>query len=455
METASSQVDTVITAGWVIPVETRGEVLENHAVCVYQGRITAILPIDDARKRFPEGERADSESPAVEWIDLPHHALTPGFVNAHGHAAMTLLRGLADDLPLMSWLNDHIWPAEQRWVSPDFIRDGVELAILEMLSGGTTTFSDMYFFPDATARAAQKFGIRAAIGMAVIEFPTAWASDAQEYIRKGLAVRDEFKSDDLLSFFFAPHAPYTVNDNTLREIQRIADEIDLSVQMHVHETASEVADATREHGERPLARLDRIGLLSPNFMAVHMTTLDENEISRVAETGANVIHCPESNLKLASGLCPVAQLLEAGINVALGTDGAASNNDLDMLGEMRTAAMLAKAVTDAPTAVPAEVALEMATLNGARALGLAEETGSIKVGKSADLIAIDLSAAATTPVYNPVSQIVYAACRDQVTHSWIAGRPRMLDRQLQGVDSPDIMRRAAGWRERIAEQDSK
>ncbi|MDX1454073.1 MAG: TRZ/ATZ family hydrolase [Gammaproteobacteria bacterium] len=433
----------IIAPEWIIPVRPRGEVLTRHAVVVEKGRIGSIQPVEEAIAQHPE----------ATLTRLPGQALLPGFVNAHGHAAMTLLRGLADDLPLHSWLNDHIWPAEGKWVSQEFVRDGVELAIVEMLAGGTTTFSDMYFFPGATAGAAQRLGIRAAIGIVVIEFPTAWADNPDEYIRKGLAVRDDFKSDDGLSFFFAPHAPYTVSDDSLQKLQGIANEIDLGIQMHVHETSGEVADAVAANGQRPLARLDELGLLAPNFMAVHMTALSEEEIDLVASRGAHVIHCPESNLKLASGFCPVAALQAAGVNVALGTDGAASNNDLDMLGELRTAAMLAKGVADTPTAVPAEVALEMATLNGAMALNMAQDVGSIEVGKRADLVAIDLSAPATTPVFNPISQVVYAASRDQVSNVWVGGRRRLENHRLVDIDVDGIMSRARQWRERIAAED--
>ncbi len=431
--------DFLVTARWVAPVRPAGAILDHHAVAVGGGRIIAVLPADEARRRFPG-------APVTE---LGSHLLIPGFVNAHTHAAMSLLRGMADDLPLMEWLRDHIWPAEGRWLSPDFVRDGTELAIAEMLKGGTTCFSDMYLFPDATARTCSRLGMRASIGMVLFDFPTPWAEDADEYIRKGVAVRDEFVSNPLLSFPFAPHAPYTVSDESLRSMQRIANELDIPVHTHLHETATEVEEAVAKTGKRPFARFEELGLLGPNLMAAHMTQLTDEEIRKTAEYGVHVLHCPESNLKLASGFCPVQKLREAGVNVALGTDGAASNNDLDMLGEMRSMALLAKGVSGNATAIDAAGALEIATLGGARALGLDHEIGTLEPGKWADMAAVDLSAAATTPVYNPVSQLVYAAARDQVSHAWIAGRPKLENRRLRDLDESAVLRKAEEWRQRI------
>jgi 5-methylthioadenosine/S-adenosylhomocysteine deaminase len=435
----SESIDTLIEARWIIPVEPEGMILEDHALAIHDGRIVGLLPRAEAARRFSAGDR----------INLEVHALIPGLINAHTHAGMSLLRGFADDLPLMTWLQEHVWPAEGRFVGPDFVRDGTELAIAEMLRGGTTCFNDMYFFPDVAARTASRLGMRAALGMIVIEFPSAWAGEPQEYLTRGLKVRDDFKTDPLVSFVFAPHAPYTVSDRSLERIRRYADELDLPVHMHVHETAGEIADAVKETGERPLARLERLGLLNPSLLAVHMTQLEEDEITRVANHGASVLHCPESNLKLASGFCPVAALDRAGVNIALGTDGAASNNDLDMIGEMRTAALLAKAVAGDASALPAARVLRMATLNGARALGLGEATGSLETGKWADITAVRLDAWATRPVYNPVSQIVYSAGRDQVTDVWVAGRRQLQNGRLTGIDENDLRERVAAWQDRI------
>ena len=436
------QIDTIIQARWIIPVEPHGRVLDNHSVAIHEGRIVAMGPHRDITGRFQAGQT----------IELSGHALIPGLVNAHTHAAMSLLRGLADDLPLITWLNEHIWPAEQRWVSEEFIHDGSQLAMAEMLRGGTTCFNDMYFFPEVTARVASAIGLRASLGLILIDFPTAYASDADDYLHKGLALHDQFRNDPLIHTAFAPHAPYTVSDGPLEKLRTLADELDIPIHMHVHETCHEVDEAVRS-GERPLRRLDRLGLLSPAMIAVHMTQLDTTDIELVAERGCHVVHCPESNLKLASGFCPVQQLLDVGINVALGTDGAASNNDLDMLGEMRSAALLAKAVAGDAAALPAADTLRMATLNGALALGLGDDIGSIEVGKWADLCAVNLLELETQPLYHPLSQLVYACTRQQVTDVWVAGRHLLKDRVLTSLDESAVMRQAQDWQARIAATD--
>jgi 5-methylthioadenosine/S-adenosylhomocysteine deaminase len=433
-------VDALIHARWIVPVEPAGRVLEQHALALSHGRIAALLPSAEARRRFK----------AVESVELPRHALIPGLVNAHTHAAMTLLRGLADDLPLMRWLQDHIWPVENRWADADFVRDGTELAVAEMLRGGITCFNDMYFFPEAAAQAIRHAGMRASLGLVVFDFPSAWGSGPEDYIHKGLALRDQYKNDPLLSFVFAPHAPYTVSDPWLTRLRALADELDLPVHTHLHETAGEVADSLKQYGKRPIARLAGLGLFSDSLMAVHMTQLDAAEIAETARRGVSVVHCPESNLKLGSGFCPVAKLIQAGVNVALGTDGAASNNDLDLMGEMRSAALLAKGVAGDATALPAATALSMATLNGARALGLDKDIGSLTPGKWADITALDLGAPETQPVHDLLSTLVYSAGRQQVSDVWVAGKRLLQDRALTQMDLPAILERAEGWRARIA-----
>jgi 5-methylthioadenosine/S-adenosylhomocysteine deaminase len=437
---SSRPIDALIEARWVIPVEPRGRTLEHAAVAVHEGRILDVLPIAQARARYQPRDR----------YECAHHAVLPGFVNAHTHAAMTLLRGLADDLPLMTWLQHHIWPAERKWMSPSFVRDGTELAIAEMLRGGTTCFNDMYFFPDVVARAAAEHGIRAVVGMIVVDFPTPWAETDAEYFSKGLAVHDAYRDDPLVSTAFAPHAPYSVSDTTLTKVRQLADQLDVPIHMHVHESAEEVAASSAHAGRRPLSRLADLGLITPSLLAVHATQLEPLEIEQLARHGATVVHCPESNLKLASGHCPVAALVAAGVNLALGTDGAASNNDLDMLSEMRTAAFLAKSVARDPAALGAAQALEMATLGGARALGLGDEIGALTPGRWADVIAIDLSAARTQPVFDPVSQIVYAASSEQVSDVWVAGRHLIAGGRPLRLDVHEICGRAAAWQARVA-----
>ena len=442
-------VDSLLHARWVIPVEPDDLVLEQHSVAITDGRIVALMPTEQAQQSYQ----------AKVVHNLSEHALLPGLINAHTHASMSLMRGMADDLPLMTWLNDHIWPAEARWVSTEYVRAGAQLALAEMLRGGITCFNDMYFFPGVVAEAVRAAGMRAVLGLIVIEFPSAYARDADEYLSKGLELHDSLLNERLLHCALAPHAPYTVSGPTLQRIQQIAEIRDLPIHMHVHETAAEIEQWQQQHGQRPLHYLAELGLMSPQLAAVHMTQLLDAEIEQVAATGISVLHCPESNLKLASGFCPVARLLEADINVAIGTDGAASNNDLDMFGEMRVAAQLAKAVAGDAAAVPAHTALRMATLNGAKALGIDQYTGSLEVGKDADIIAVDLSWPETQPVFNPVSQLVYACGRQQVSDVWVAGRQLLRQRELTTLDTAAILAQAQAWglklRNSEAEQASK
>ncbi|MDH3977302.1 MAG: TRZ/ATZ family hydrolase [Gammaproteobacteria bacterium] len=437
------KVDLVIQARWIVPVEPRGVVLEDHALAVRDGEIVAILPAADV----PEA------CPGAEVLMRPNHLLIPGLINAHTHAAMTLFRGMADDMSLEKWLGEHIWPAENRWVSPDFVRDGTHLAIIEMIRSGVTCFQDMYFFPDVVAQAAVEHKIRAVTGMIVLEAPTAWAANPDEYLEKGIEVHDRYLGHQHIHTSFAPHAPYTVSDETFGRLRVIADELDVPVHMHLHETATEVAEAEKTNGKRPIARIDELGLLNALLTAVHMTQLTDDEIKLLADRGVSVIHCPESNLKLASGFCPVAKLINSGINVALGTDGAASNNDLDMMGEMRTAALLGKGVSGDAASVSAEDVLAMATINGARAIGLGEITGSLEIGKRADMTCIDFSQPATQPVHHPISTLVYSATRDQVSDVWVEGNALLLDRALVNDPQKEILERASAWQRRLKEHD--
>ncbi len=417
-------------------------VLKGHGLGVRDGRIALIAPRAVALKYQ-----------AIETRELEGMLLAPGLINAHGHAAMTLFRGLADDLPLQRWLKDHIWPAESRWVDEDFVRCGTELAIAEQLKGGITCFSDMYFYPSVVSELVHKHGVRAQITIPVLDFPVPDARDADEALRKGVALFDDLKHHPRITIAFGPHAPYSVADDKLESIRVLVAEMDAGIHMHVHETAHEVQEALRKHGERPLARLARLQLLGPRFQAVHMTQVDDDDLALLTEHNCSVIHCPESNLKLASGFCPVERLWEAGINVAVGTDGAASNNDLDLLGETRTAALLAKAVAGSATALDAHRALRMATLNGARALGIDEHTGSLEIGKFADLVALDLSGLAQQPVYDPVSQLIYSTSRDAVRHVWVGGKQLLESGRLTRMDEQQVIANARQWGERISSTD--
>ncbi|MDP2904112.1 MAG: TRZ/ATZ family hydrolase [Methylovulum sp.] len=434
-------VETLIHARWIIPVEPDSVTLVHHSLVIDAGRIIDLLPTELAKQKYQ----------GVSIENLENHALLPGLINSHTHAAMTLMRGIADDLQLMDWLTHHIWPLEQKWMSEAFVRDGTDLAIAEMIRGGTTCFNDMYFFPDITAGQAIQHGIRASIGLIVFDFPTVWAQNSDAYIEKGLALHDQLRHQPLVTTAFAPHAPYTVSDGPLQKIRILSDQLDKPIHIHVHETLHEVEQAQQQSGKRPLQRLHELGLVNPSLMAVHATQLTDEEIALLAKTGGHIVHCPESNLKLASGFCPVARCIAAGINVALGTDGAASNNDLDMFGEMRTAALLGKAVAGDASAVPAMAVLRMATINGAKALGLAHEVGSLEIGKAADVIAIDLNQLETQPLYCPVSQIVYAASRQQVTDVWVAGKRLLNQRQLTTVNIDELTTRLIQWQQRLSQ----
>lgn len=435
------KIKLLIIPRWIITVDPNNQVLTQHAVAIQEDKLLDILPIDKAKALYE----------AEEIVVLPQHALLPGFINAHTHASMALLKGLADDLPLMTWLQDHIWPAEARWAGTEFVYDGTQLAIAEMLRSGTTCFNDMYFFPEAAVQAVTEAGIRASIGLIMIDFPTAWGKGPDEYLAKGLELRRTLQDHALIRTVFAPHAPYTVSDQSLQQLHTQAEALNVPIHMHLHETAFEVQQAIGQTGESPLARLDRLGLLDRHFLAVHMTQLTPEEIELLGEKDINVIHCPESNLKLASGFCPVADLITAGVNVALGTDGNASNNDLDMLGEMHTAALLAKAVAHNASAVPASQALRMATINGAKALGLEHLIGSLEVGKAADMIAVDLGGLDSLPLYDPVSHLVYCTTRQQVTHVWVAGNLLLDNRKLTTLDETALIAKAQAWQAKIGE----
>lgn len=432
-------IDILIYAGWIIPVEPENVVYEQHALAIQDGKIVAVLPSSEAVRLFS----------ARLTHRLTTHLLIPGLINTHTHAAMNLFRGFADDMSLQEWLNERIWPMEQVHANRDFVADGTRLAMAEMLRGGTTCFNDMYFFPDVVGEIADKVGIRATLGLILIDFPSQWAKTADEYLAKSRQVHETFREHPLIQTALAPHAPYSVSDASLKQAQEMAEEFDIPIHIHLHETAGEVEDAVEKQGERPLTRLEKLGLLSPRLIGVHLTQLKNEEINQLANHGVNVVHCPESNLKLASGWCPIPKLLRAGVNVALGTDSAASNDDLDILGEMRTAAMLAKIFNKDARTVPAGTALTMATLNGAKALGIDHLTGSLVPGKSADIVAIDMIDIETQPIYNPLSQLVYTVGRDKVTDVWVAGKHLLKSRTLTSLDIHDIKAKTYLWREKI------
>ena len=404
-------VDLIIEARWLCPVIPSNTLLEHQAVVIQSGKIIDICSITLASEKYQ----------TVETVQLNEHILIPGLINLHTHAAMSLMRGLADDLSLMPWLEQHIWPAEAKLVSPGFVHDGTLLACAEMLSGGITTFNDMYFYPESVAAASIKAGMRANLGLVVLEFTTQYANDADDYIDKGTAAKDNLRDEPLISFSFAPHAPYTVSDATFTRIITLAEQVNIGVHTHIHETQHEIAESEKLHGLRPLSRFANLGLLSPTLTLAHCVHLDLDEIKLLAEHSCSIAHCPSSNLKLASGIAPIAQYAKHGVNIGLGTDGAASNNRLDMFAEMRLAALLAKGQSGDATAISAHQVLEMATINGAKALGLEAIVGSIEIGKLADLCAVKMSDIIMQPCFDPVSHLVYVAGREFVTHVWVNG----------------------------------
>jgi len=432
--------DTLISAGWCVPVEPHGIVLSRHSVAITDGRIIDVLDTDEARLRYDPGV----------VVDRANHVLIPGFINVHTHAAMTLLRGLADDLPLERWLKDQIWPVEARWAGAEMVRDGTRLAVAEMLLSGCTCFSDQYFFPEMVAETAADMHMRAMIGTPVIEYPNAWASSASECLNKGAElVHDPYADHALISSCFAPHSSASVSGRSFSELRVMADQLDKRVQMHLHESEQEIADCVLANGKRPFDVLDEFGLINASLMAVHAVHMTDEEIERFADAGVSVAHCPRSNLKLADGIAPIRKMLDAGVVIGLGTDGAASNNVLEMPGEMRMAALLAKVSSKDASALPAASALRMATLEGARTLGLEECTGSIEIGKWADLVCIDLMYLNSQPVYDPLSQIVYTVQPNQITDVWVGGRVQVENGELTNIDQQDILRRTAEWQKRI------
>ena len=432
-------VDLIIEAEWIIPIVPPNVVLKNHAVAVNEGKIVALAPSSEINSRFQAKQR----------LILDKHILTPGLINSHGHIAMSLLRGHADDLPLQRWLEEYIWPTETKYVNDQFVEVGAELAIAEMIRSGTTCFSDMYFFPDQTANVALQSQIRCQIAFPILEFPSPWAADADSYISKGLALYDNYRREPLIDICFGPHAPYTVSDETFKRIAPLAIELQANIQVHLHETANEINQSIKDYGCRPLQRLANLDILTPQTQCVHMTQINREDIDLLTENGCHVVHCPESNLKLASGFCPVTQLIDAGVNVAIGTDSCASNNNLDLFGELHTASLLGKAVAEDAAALNSHQTLAMATIQGAKALNIDEQVGSLEVGKAADIIAIAIDDLEQTPLYDPASTLVYTHNGHRVTHSWVQGKPLMLDRQLLTVNREEIMLKVDFWQKKL------
>ena len=430
----------IISPTWIAPVVPSNLILNNHSLVIEGDHIKALLPNEVALKNFPHAQE----------LRLNSHLITPGFINTHGHAAMALLRGVADDKDMMDWLTNWVWPIESKMVNQRFVYDGTRLAALEMIMAGTTCAAESYFFPEEASKAFVQANLRAQVTIPILKFANAWAGTEKEHISKGLAFLDRIKNNPLISTAFAPHAPYSVTDQCFSQIRIYSEQLDLPVHLHLHETETEVSDSLREHGMRPIERMNKLGILSPSLQAVHMTQLLDDEIELAALTGVQISHCPESNMKLASGVTPIAQLMSKGINVAIGTDGAASNNDLDLLQETRTASLLSKATTSDAKSMSAFTCLEMMTINGARFLGLDDKVGSLERGKLADVTAIDLSHPALQPIYNPISQLIYNSSSRDVSHVWIGGKKVLESRKLLGVNADDVISTAQQWQKRIS-----
>jgi len=446
----------IIGASWVIPIDgdTHGSLLgaetatvhRDHGLLIVGGKIAQMAPYTEL---VAQAQQAD---PDIDVEFFADHIMLPGLVNCHGHAAMSLLRGFADDYALMPWLEQHIWPAESQWLSESFVRDGTTLAVAEMLLAGTTTFSDMYFFPEASAEVAESHGVRAQINFPIIEFSSNWASDTEEYFAKGLDLFDNYRHSKLVSVGFGPHAPYTVSDASFERVAVLAEEIDTHIQIHLQESAAEVADSVRDHGASPIERLHRLGVLGPRTQAVHLTQFNERDIELLAQSNTSAVHCPASNAKLASGYSAIKQLLAAGLHVGLGTDGAASNNTLDLFDSARLAALQAKLHSSDATALNATQSLHLATQGGANALGLGEQIGSLSIGKQADIIAIDTRQPGMQPVHNPISQLIYTQAGSAVNHVWIDGEAVVRSRELLNIDLAELLANTKAWREKLAKR---
>jgi 5-methylthioadenosine/S-adenosylhomocysteine deaminase len=442
VSTTQTPVDLLISAQWIALVDTENTLLEHHSIAVDNGVIVGIIPSDVAQHHYS----------AAENVDLPNQLLIPGLINAHGHSAMTLFRGFADDLPLMTWLQDHMWPAESTYVAHDFVHDSSQLALVEMIKSGTTCFADMYFFPEATITAANNAGIRAYIAPPVFDFPSNWQQSADGYISAIVELADTHQDSPLTTVAFGPHAPYTVGNVTFEAILAANEAIDLGMHIHVHETQFEIEESLKNFGTRPLKRLQDLGVLSPKTQCVHMTQVSDEDIDILQATGASVIHCPRSNMKLASGLSPIQKLRELGIQTGLGTDSAASNNCLNMINEMTQAALLAKVTSMNAEALSSEQALRIATIDSAKALGLDKKIGSLEVGKQADIAAVDLSNITQQPVYSPLSALIYSDSSKNVSNVWVNGKRLLNNGLLTTIDDTEVLRNSQQWQKKLKKQ---
>jgi 5-methylthioadenosine/S-adenosylhomocysteine deaminase len=433
------RVDLLVSGGTVVTMDRERRVFEDGAVAVRGGRVVAVGRRAELARRYA----------AAQVIDAAGRAVIPGLINGHTHVPMVLFRGLADDLDLNEWLTKYIFPAEARNVTEEFVRVGTRLGLAEMIRGGTTTYCDMYYFEDAIAEETARAGVRGLLGETVIDFPVADNKTWAEAMRYSEGYLRKWRGHPLVTPAVAPHAPYTVSEEHLREVRKLSDALNAAVVIHVAETRKEVEDVSQQRGARPVEYLARIGFLSPRTVAAHTVHITDAEIGLLKQHGVGSVHNPESNMKLASGVAPVPAMLRAGVALGLGTDGAASNNDLSMWEAMDAAAKLHKLSSNDPRVVPAEDALAMATINGARALHMERDIGSLEAGKRADLVVVDLDELHQTPRYNIYSHLVYATKAGDVRTVVIEGRVVMRDRRLLTLDEALVKRQARDYRARI------
>ena len=429
----------IISASWIFTSNSEGQLLSDYSIVIENDKIIDLVPQD---KVFDEYEANDT-------YQLTDHILIPGLINTHTHAAMSLFKGFADDLPLQDWLNDYIWPAEKEFINSSFVKDGSILALSEMIKSGVTTFNDMYFFPDATAEAVKELGVRSNIGLVVLDFPTNYATDPEDYLLKGFEFRDKWRNEELITTSIAPHAPYSVSDEAFTLINTYSEELSINIHIHLHETQWEIEDSIEKYGITPVQRLNNLGIIGPSLMAVHCVHLNDQDMATLAKNKVSIVHNPSSNMKLGSGIADIAKMLKQNLNISLGTDSSASNNRLDIMEEMRLAALLIKGSTKSPESFSANEAIKMATINGAKALGLESIIGSIEKNKKADLVAIDLNSIENQPIYNPLTTFVYSSSRSDVSYVWIDGEIKLKDKKLVKIDEERIIQLAKKWQRKL------
>ena len=440
-QSTQREVSIVIANGTVVTMTGEGQIVENGAIAIDGTDIVAVGPADDIRRQFR----------GRETIDAADHVIMPGLVNTHTHAPMVLYRGLADDRALMDWLTNYIFPAEAKTVSPEFVRAGTRLAALEMIRSGTTTYADMYYFEEEIARETSSAGLRGVLGQTIIQFPVADAPTPRDALTRAEQFIKAFKGDPLVTPAVAPHAVYTLDGPTLSAARDLSRKYGVPTLIHLAETRDEIKTVAERHQATPVGYLHKLGFLGPGVLAAHAVWVSEPDAALLRASGTAVSHNPESNMKLASGTAPVPLYLKTGVTVGLATDGPASNNDLDMFESMRTASLLHKLTSGDPRTLSAGTVLEMATIGGARALGMASEIGSLQPGRRADVIVVSMAAPRQMPLYDPLSHLVYVTRGDDVRTTIVNGRVLMRDGKVLTLDEASVLREARAWANRVKE----